>query len=103
MSYSILIEENIDQDSTYNGLRLFASAEKEIDVIAYANARMPATYSAVHTAFENSFKYNINNGIEEVTIKSSNDIRLTLPYFIDNSYKMKYNVNCKEEIFLQYN
>ena len=29
----------------------------EIDVIAYANARMPATYSAVHTAFENSYKY----------------------------------------------
>jgi hypothetical protein len=26
MSYSILIEENIDQDSTYNGLRLFANA-----------------------------------------------------------------------------
>ncbi len=41
MSYSILIEENIDQDSTYNGLRLFANAEKEIE---YNNLSLAKQY-----------------------------------------------------------
>ena len=41
----------------------------EIDVIAYANARMPATYSAVYTAFEKSFKY-----INEYKLKSLLDV-----------------------------
>lgn len=41
MSYSILIEENIDQDSTYNGLRIFANAEKEIE---YNNLSLAKQY-----------------------------------------------------------
>jgi outer membrane protein assembly factor BamD (BamD/ComL family) len=41
MSYSILIDENIDQDSTYNGLRLFANAEKEIE---YNNLSLAKQY-----------------------------------------------------------
>lgn len=41
----------------------------EIDVVAYANARMPATYGAVYTALKNSFKY-----IEECNLKSLLDV-----------------------------
>lgn len=43
--------------------------EKEIDVIAYANARMPATYSAVYTAFAKSLKY-----INECNLKTLLDV-----------------------------
>lgn len=43
--------------------------EKEIDVIAYANARMPATYSAVYSAFEKAYKY-----IDENKIKTLIDV-----------------------------
>ena len=43
--------------------------EKEIDVIAYANARMPATYSAVYTAFEKAYKY-----LDDSKIKTLIDI-----------------------------
>lgn len=41
MSYSILIEENMDEDSTYNGLRLFANAEKELE---YNNPELAKAY-----------------------------------------------------------
>lgn len=43
--------------------------ESEIDVIAYANARMPATYSAVYAAFEKAYKY-----LDENKIKTLIDI-----------------------------
>ena len=42
---------------------------EEIDVVAYANARMPATYSSVHTAFSNCINY-----INEENLKSLIDI-----------------------------
>ena len=42
---------------------------EEIDVVAYANARMPATYSSVYTAFSNCIKY-----INEENLKSLLDI-----------------------------
>ena len=49
MSYSILIEENIDQDSTYNGLRLFANAEKEIE---YNNLSLSKQYlDSINTSY----------------------------------------------------
>lgn len=49
MSYSILIEENIDQDSTYNGLRLFANAEKEIE---YNNLSLAKQYlDSINTSY----------------------------------------------------
>ncbi len=41
MSYSILIEENIDQDSSYNGVKLYAKAEREIE---YNNLKLAETY-----------------------------------------------------------
>lgn len=43
--------------------------ESEIDVIAYANARMPATYSAVYSAFSKVIEY-----INEVKLKTLLDI-----------------------------
>ena len=68
--------------------------EKEIDVIAYANARMPATYSAVHKAFENAFKY-----IKECNLKSLLDVGAgtgaatwAVSDFIEFS-----NINCLEK------
>lgn len=51
MSYSILIEENIDQDSTYNGLRIFANAEKEIK---YNNLSLAKQYL---DSINNSYLY----------------------------------------------
>ena len=42
---------------------------KEIDVVAYANARMPATYSSVHTAFSKVTEF-----INEENLKSLLDI-----------------------------
>lgn len=63
-AYTGISERYMTEKRTGNTL-----LEKEIDVIAYANARMPATYSAVHTAFENSYKY-----INECNLKSLLDI-----------------------------
>ena len=49
MSYSILIEENIDQDSTYNGLKLFAYAEREIE---YNNLELAEAYlDSINTSY----------------------------------------------------
>jgi tetratricopeptide (TPR) repeat protein len=49
MSYSILIEENIDQDSTYNGLKLFAYAEREIE---YNNLELAEAYlDSINTTY----------------------------------------------------
>lgn len=41
----------------------------EIDVISYANARMPATYSAVYSALKNSYEY-----IKDIKITSLLDV-----------------------------
>lgn len=42
---------------------------EEVDVVAYANARMPATYSSVYTAFSKGIEY-----INEEKIKTLLDI-----------------------------
>ena len=43
--------------------------KSEIDVVAYANARMPATYGAVHTAFSKIVEY-----VDEIKLKTLLDI-----------------------------
>ena len=69
MSYSILIEENIDQDSTYNGLKLYANAERELEYnnIEGANAYLDTLTSSYlyHPLFDEVLllraKINISN------------------------------------------
>ena len=63
-AYSGISERYMSEKRTGNTL-----LGKEIDVIAYANARMPATYSAVYTAFQNAYKY-----LDESKIKTLIDI-----------------------------
>ena len=49
MSYSILIEENIDQDSSYNGVKLYAKAEREIE---YNNLELANSYlDSINTSY----------------------------------------------------
>lgn len=63
-AYSNISERYMNQERT--GTTLLSS---EIDVVSYANARMPATYTAVHSAIENSYKY-----IKDIEIKSLLDV-----------------------------
>lgn len=63
-AYSNISERYMNQQRT--GTTLLSS---EIDVVSYANARMPATYTAVHSAIENSYKY-----IKDIEIKSLLDV-----------------------------
>ncbi len=63
-AYSNISERYMNQKRT--GTTLLST---EIDVVSYANARMPATYTAVHSAIENSYKY-----IKDIEIKSLLDV-----------------------------
>ena len=63
-AYSNISERYMNRQRT--GTTLLSS---EIDVVSYANARMPATYTAVHSAIENSYKY-----IKDIEIKSLLDV-----------------------------
>lgn len=49
MSYSILIEENIDQDSSYNAIKLFAYAEREIEYNNLSSAK--AYLDSINTSY----------------------------------------------------
>ena len=62
--YTGISERYMNEKRTGNTL-----LSNEIDVIAYANARMPATYSSVHTAFSKVIEY-----INEENLKSLLDI-----------------------------
>ena len=51
-SYSEISDRYMNKTRTGDTL-----LKEEIDVVAYANARMPATYSSVHTAFSKIIEY----------------------------------------------
>ncbi len=98
MSYSILIEENIDQDSTYNGLRLFANAEKELE---YNNPELAKAYLDTltssyihHPLFDDVFllKAKINIAV--------NNFDKAKEYLNESLKKYPYELTADDALFL---
>ncbi|MEE0888813.1 MAG: tetratricopeptide repeat protein [Bacteroidales bacterium] len=98
MSYSILIEENIDQDSTYNGLRLFANAEKEFE---YNNPELAKAYLDTltssyihHPLFDDVFllKAKINIAV--------NNFDKAKEYLNESLKKYPYELTADDALFL---
>lgn len=98
MSYSILIEENIDQDSTYNGLRLFANAEKELE---YNNPELAKAYLDTltssyihHPLFDDVFllKSKINIAV--------NNFDKAKEYLNESLKKYPYELTADDALFL---
>ena len=63
-AYAGISERYMNEKRTGNTL-----LSSEIDVVAYANARMPATYGAVHTAFSKVVEH-----LDEIQLKTLVDI-----------------------------
>jgi tetratricopeptide (TPR) repeat protein len=98
MSYSILIEENIDQHSTYNGLRLFANAEKELE---YNNPELAKAYLDTltssyihHPLFDDVFllKAKINIAV--------NNFDKAKEYLNESLKKYPYELTADDALFL---
>ena len=98
MSYSILIEENIDQDSTHNGLRLFANAEKELE---YNNPELAKAYLDTltssyihHPLFDDVFllKAKINIAV--------NNFDKAKEYLNESLKKYPYELTADDALFL---
>ena len=98
MSYSILIEENIDQDSTYNGLRLFANAEKELE---YNNPEIATAYLDTltssylyHPLFDDVFLLKAKINI------SVNNFDKAKEYLNESLKKFPYELTADDALFL---
>ncbi len=98
MSYSILIEENIDQDSTYNGLRLFANAEKEIEYnnpeLANAYLDTLETSYLYHPLFDEIFLLKAKINI------SLNNFDKAKEYLNESLKKYPYELTADDALFL---
>lgn len=98
MSYSILIEENIDQDSTYNGLRLFANAEKELEYnnpeLANAYLDTLETSYLYHPLFDEIFLLKAKINI------SLNNFDKAKEYLNESLKKYPYELTADDALFL---
>lgn len=98
MSYSILIEENIDQDSSYNGLKLFANAEREIEYnnLSSAKAYLDSinTSYLYHPLFDEVLLLRAKIGILE------NDVNKAKEYLDELIKKYPYDITADDALFM---